>query len=646
MTEASKDVVMDKHFAEKESDNVTAQSSASYLMWDDLTVSVSTGSKRKLLNGLSGYAQTGRILAVMGPSGSGKSTFLDSLAAGRISSDVRKGGNISLSGKKGSINHEDLCYVTQENFFLGTLTVKETITYTAHLRLSSKITKAEIDEVVETTIKEMGLEGCAENKIGNWHLRGISSGEKKRLSISLEMVTGPLVLLLDEPTTGLDSATAFFMARALRNIADEGRIVICSMHQPSSEVFDLFDDLLLLSSGETVFLGEAKMAIEFFADAGFACPRRRNPTDHFLRCISLEFDSVTATLLLSHRNSQTPALSDFSMNMKTAEIKATLIRSYKSSEYSCKVRKKMQEIAATDYQVYQLNKNTNPSEWKQLRVLTHRSFINMYRDIGYSWLRIMFYVLASISTGTLYFDIGYDNGAIINRGKCVSFIYGFMICLSCGGVPFFDEELKVFYAERLNGHYGETVFVLANFLSSLPFLVANSLLSGTMIFYMVKLHPGLSHYCYFCINLFCCITVIESCMMVVTSSVPNALMAIGTGAGVIVLMMMASQIFRLLPDLPKFFWRYPMSYISFAKWAVEGQYKNVMTGLEFDSAEPGEPKLKGEIILKTTFGISPDRSKWWDVTVLLFQLFVYKLLLFIMLRYKKRIVPLLNAHYS
>ncbi|KAI6673790.1 hypothetical protein NL676_001696 [Syzygium grande] len=584
-------------FAEKESGGVNGQSSASYLAWDDLTVSASAGSERKLLNRLGGYAQTGRILAVMGPSGSGKSTFLDSLA-GRISSGVRRGGNISLSGKKdGAINHNDLSYVTQENIFLGTLTVKETIAYTAHLRLSSEMTEAEIDEVVETIIKEMGLGDCAENKIGNWHLRGISSGEKKRLSISLEMVTDPLILLLDEPTTGLDSASAFFVARALRNIADEGRIVICSIHQPSSEVFDLFDDLLLLSSGETVFLGEAKMAIEFFADAGFPCPRRRNPADHFLRCISLDFDSVTATLLLSHRSCQTLASSGFSMNMKTAEIKATLIQSYKSSEYSCQVRKKMQEIAATDYQVCQLSKNPNSSKWKQLR-----------RKVCFIHLRL----------------------------------HDMFVLWWC---PFFDEELKVFYTERLNGHYGETVFVLANFLSSLPFLVAISLLSGTTIFYMVKLHPGFYHYSYFCINLFCCITVIESCMMVVTSFVPNALMAIGTGAGVIVLMMMASQIFRLLPDLPKFFWQYPMSYISFAKWAVEGQYKNVMTGLEFDSTEPGEPKLKGEMILKTTFGISMDHSKWWDVAVLLFQLFVYKLLLFLILRYKKRIALQLNGPY-
>ncbi|KAL3715791.1 hypothetical protein ACJRO7_007526 [Eucalyptus globulus] len=640
MMEAGKDV-MDKDIAEKESDIVRGQSSASYLVWDDLTVLVSAGSKRKLLNRLSGYAQTASALLIllyeciiftMGPSGSGKSTFLDSLA-GRISSDVRRGGNISLSGKKMKpINCKDLSYVTQENFYLGTLTVKETIAYTAHLRLSSEMTKAEIDEVVEMTIKEMGLEDSAENKIGNWHLRGISSGERKRLSISLEMVTGPLILLLDEPTTGLDSASAFFVTRALRNIADEGRIVICSMHQLSSEVFDLFDDLLLLSGGETVFLGEAKMAIEFFADAGFACPRRKNPSDHFLRCISLDFDSVTATLLLSPRNCQNPASSVFSMKMKTAEIKATLIQSYKSSEYSCAFRRKIQEIAATKDQVCQLNKNTNSSKWKQLRILTHRSFINMYRDIGYSWLRIMFYVLSSISTGTLNFDIGYDNGAIINRGKCVSFIYGFMICLSCGGVPFFDEELKVFYAERLNGHYGETVFVLANFLSSLPFLVANSLLSGTTIFYMVKLHPGFSHYGYFCINLFCCITVIESCMMVLSLQFNSHLAPVHC-----IFKLIAVQ----LSSCTRGTYMRKKSQInsSFAKWAVEGQYKNVMTGCEFDSAEPGEPNLKGETILKTTFGISPDHSKWWDVTVLLFQLFVYKLLLFLTLRYKKRMTP-------
>lgn len=124
------------------------------------------------------------------------------------------------------------------------------------------MTKDEIIKIVEEAIMEMGLQGCADGKIENWHLRGISSGENKRPSICLEILTHPRVLFLDEPTCGLDSASAFFVIQTLRNIAHEGRIVICSIHQTSSDVFDLFDDLFILSGGEAVFFGKRKMVLE------------------------------------------------------------------------------------------------------------------------------------------------------------------------------------------------------------------------------------------------------------------------------------------------------------------------------------------------------------------------------------------------
>lgn len=191
------------------------------------------------------------------------------------------------------------------------------------------MTREEIEGIVQGTIMEMGLQDCADRRIGNWHLRGISGGEKKRLSIALEILIRPYLLFLDEPTSGLDSASAFFVVQTLRNIARDGRTVISSIHQPSSEVFALFDNLFLLSSGEVVYFGETKMAVEvtvllfnsaifvvtlishptltsrpilqFFAEAGFPCPSRRNPSDHFLRCINSDFDRVTATLMGSQR---------------------------------------------------------------------------------------------------------------------------------------------------------------------------------------------------------------------------------------------------------------------------------------------------------------------------------------------------------
>ncbi|XP_061955635.1 ABC transporter G family member 15-like [Populus nigra] len=618
------------------------------LVWENLTVElpsmITSGSTRKLLSNLSGYAEPGHIMAIMGPSGSGKSTLLDSLA-GRLSSNVKMSGKVLINAKRSSIDCGDISYVTQEDFFLGTLTVRETITYSAHLRLPRKMTKEEIDSVVDNTIMEMGLQDCADSKIGNWHLRGISTGEKKRLSISVEILTRPHIMLLDEPTTGLDSASAFFVIRALSNVAYDGKIVIFSIHQPSSDVFNLLDDLLLLSGGETVYFGEAKMAVKFFAEAGFPCPTKRNPSDHFLRCINLDFDIIAEALLRYQNICAIPESSSYSVKMKTAEIRETLIEKYKCSEFSINTRRRIQEIS--EEPAIEPNKRINARSWKQLSTLTRRSFVNMHRDIGYYWLRMVLYVLISISIGVLFFNSGTDRETILERAKCVCFVYGFMICLSCGGLPFFIEEMKVFRRERLVGDYGEAVLVLSNFFSSFPFLLAISLLSGTIIYYMVKFHPGFPHYAFFCINLFCCLSVIETCMMIVASLVPNVLMGIGIGTGVIVFMMMASEIFRPVPDLPKFFWRYPVSYISFATWAIQGEYKNEMIGLEFDPLLPGNSKVKGETVLQTVFGIPLSHSKWWDLTALLFLLLTHRLVLYMVLKYKDRIAskfPRLHAN--
>ena len=123
------------------------------------------------------------------------------------------------------------------------------------------MSKKEVLDVVEWTMEEMGLQECADRPIGNWHLRGISGGEKKRVSIAMEILTRPRLLFLDEPTSGLDSAASFSVIQTLRQMALDGnKTIISSVHQPSSEVFALFDDLYLLSGGETVYFGDIKSA--------------------------------------------------------------------------------------------------------------------------------------------------------------------------------------------------------------------------------------------------------------------------------------------------------------------------------------------------------------------------------------------------
>ncbi|KAF7119647.1 hypothetical protein RHSIM_Rhsim13G0217900 [Rhododendron simsii] len=525
-----------------------------YLVWEDLTVVIPSFGKRptrRLINGVRGVAEPCRIMAIMG----------------RVSGNAIMTGNVLLNGSKRRLPYGVAAYVTQEDALMGTLTVKETITYSAHLRLPTTLTKDDLNGIIEGTIMEMGLQGCSDHVIGNWHLRGISGGEKKRLSIALELLTRPRLIFLDEPTTGLDSASAFFVTQVLRNVSRDGRTVVCSIHQPNSEVFALFDDLFLISGGETVYFGEAKMAVE---------------------------DTQKSSTL---------------MNMTTAEIKNELVEKYKYSKYAKRAKARIHEISIMKGLAVETKTGSQATWCKQLSTLTRRSFLNMSRDIGYYWLRLITYTAVSICVGTIFFDVGTSYSSILARGACSGFISGYMIIMSIGGFPSFIEEMKIFYKERLNGHYGVGVFILSNFLSSFPFLAMMSLSTVTITYYMVKLHPGFSHYIYTYLDLLSSIAVIESCMMVVASLVPNFLMGLITGAGII------------------------------------GEYKNDMIGLEFDPLQPGDPKLKGKVIINTVLGVSLDHSKWWDLAVVVIILIVYRLLFFIILKFKERASPLFRKLY-
>lgn len=171
---------------------------------------------------------------------------------------------------------------------------------------------------------------------------------------------------------------------------------------------------------------------------------------------------------------------------------------------------------------------------KQLTTLIRRSSVNMSRDISYYWLRIVTYIVVSICVGSMYYDVGTGYHAILARASCGGFVTGFMTFMSIGGFPCFIEEMKVFYRERQNGHYGVAVFILSNYISSFPFLVGVAVCSGTIVYNMVKFHEGFEHVSYFIISLYACIAVIESLMMIVAALVPNFLMGIVTGAGIIV----------------------------------------------------------------------------------------------------------------
>ncbi|CAF1221195.1 unnamed protein product [Didymodactylos carnosus] len=235
--------------------------------------------QRTLLDRVSGQIHSGEIVALMGPSGSGKTTLLNTLA-GRALTGVS--GDVYYNGirYKKSMKRK-LAYVLQQDLFFESLTVREQLTYTALLRLPNHLTRAQKKDQVEKVIEQLRIQKCA-----NTPIMLISGGEKKRCNIGTELLTNPSLIFLDEPTSGLDSTSAVALVETLRQLAQQGKTIITSIHQPSSQVFQSFDQLILLADGKTIYMGRPKNSLSYFATLGYHAPAQYNPADYVMDLVN------------------------------------------------------------------------------------------------------------------------------------------------------------------------------------------------------------------------------------------------------------------------------------------------------------------------------------------------------------------------
>ena len=238
-----------------------------------------SSSRNTILNGVSGSASPGQVLAIMGPSGSGKTSILDILS-GR---STYNSGTITIDGEVVTDRimkkmKKKVAYVKQSDLFFGHLTVRDQLTYTAFLRLPSIWSKNKKVLEVNRIIKLLRLSKCADTPIER-----ISGGEKKRVNIGSELLTDPSILMLDEPTSGLDSTSAVALLHTLDSLARrEGKTIITSIHQPSSAVFFAFDKLMLLAEGNVVYFGTPRGSLDYVKQLGLECPPGYNAADHHM----------------------------------------------------------------------------------------------------------------------------------------------------------------------------------------------------------------------------------------------------------------------------------------------------------------------------------------------------------------------------
>lgn len=603
-----------------------ADSNLATIAWSKLKVYTkdTKGGDRVILNSVSGYLAPRHMLAIMGPSGCGKSTLLDTLA-GRLSKNLKKDGQVLLNGYESSLSYGVSAYVTQDEMMVGTLSVRETLWFAAMLRLPRQMATCDKVARVEEVIQELGLEICQHTKIGNWFLKGISGGQKRRVAIGCELITHPTLMFLDEPTSGLDAASAYFVMATIRRLVEHNRTILSVIHQPSSEVYELFDKLCLLSQGNVVYFGDADKALSMFDSAGVPCPSMRNPADHFLHAINLDFKSADAKALEDGKGhdveSDIKKLITTYQTTMLPEVEQTVSKlSAKGAEYKCTA--------------------CHASRLTQMWVLSYRMFLNNARNIGVFWLRLGMYIGLCICIGTVYFDLGTGWLDVNSRAAMLFFVVAFLTFMSISAFPAFQEDMAVFVRERLNGYYGVSTFVVANTVSSAPFIFLIAIVSSAVVYWLVGLNDQGDRFVYYFVNLYVSLTVVESLMMAIAAIVPHYLMGIAAGAGIMGMFMLVCGFFQPVGQLPKPIWLYPLHYMAYHSYAFAGFMHNEFDGTSgwdcpcsVQSPPCTDCTYSGAEVLSTW--TIDGLNKWVDVGIQVGMAFIYRIGFFCMLKFKE-----------
>jgi ABC-type multidrug transport system ATPase subunit len=270
------------------------------LSWNNLSIiptkvlstkkNKSTTAHKKILDNVYGKVQSGEALAILGGSGAGKTTLLNYLSKKIETGNLKIEGEVTLNnGKANSTILNSLSsYVMQDDILEATMTPVEILLFTAKLKLTN-LSDEQIEERVKKMIKKLNLENAKYTKIGNNIIRGVSGGERKRTSIGVELISDPQIVFLDEPTTGLDSFNAFEVVNNICQLAKEDKkLIIFTIHQPSSEIFSLLDKVCILADGRTIYFGPQNKCLDCFDSIlKLPCKLNYNPFEHFLEMTTL-----------------------------------------------------------------------------------------------------------------------------------------------------------------------------------------------------------------------------------------------------------------------------------------------------------------------------------------------------------------------
>ncbi|KAJ6488885.1 P-loop containing nucleoside triphosphate hydrolase protein [Mycena sanguinolenta] len=493
----------------------------------------------------------------MGPSGAGKSTLLDLMAFRKT---AMEGASISLNGQSLSANsmHRMSTFVEQEDALLGVLTVRESVSYALRLHLPL-MSRRDVASRVDRVLAALGLQSCQNQRIGTPISRGISGGQKRRVTAACAMVTFPRILLLDEVTSGLDSTSAREVMSAIRTLAvAEGMIVIATIHQPSLETIAQFTNILLLAQGKTCFSGKVDELEGFMERWGHPVDRFATPSDHAMNFLNADFAKTGNNTIHDFR--------EFYLSTKP-ELPVTPPNA------------SLQEIVVDESVEHGKSGPIGTLFWNTM-VLSERTVLNYSRNLLAYGVRAGMYAGMGLMLGTIWIRIGVHDSTINDRLSVHFFSVAFLAFMSVAGIPGFLEERSVYYRETKNGLYSTLPFVLSNTLVNMPFLLICTLLFTLISYWAIGLHTGAAAFFRFLAFLYLAILAAESQILVIASLLPIFVAALAIGAFANGFWMSVGGYFIKARSLPRF-WFYSFHYMDYQRYAFELLSNSDLRGLTF-----------------------------------------------------------------
>nr|XP_005576055.2 ATP-binding cassette sub-family G member 5 isoform X2 [Macaca fascicularis] len=475
---------------------------------------------RQILKDVSLYVESGQIMCILGSSGSGKTTLLDAMS-GRLRRTGTFLGEVYVNGRTLRREQFQDCfsYVLQSDTLLSSLTVRETLRYTALLAIR-RGNPGFFQQKVEAIMAELSLSHVADRLIGNYNLGGISTGERRRVSIAAQLLQDPKVMLFDEPTTGLDCMTANQIVILLVELARRNRIVVLTIHQPRSELFQLFDKIAILSFGELIFCGTPVEMLDFFSDCGYPCPEHSNPFDFYMDLTSVDTQSKEREI-------------------ETYKRVQMIESAYKKSAIC---HKTLENIERTKHlktlPMVPFKTKDSPGVFSKLGVLLRRVTRNLVRNKLAVMMRLL------------------QNLTMVPVLRAVS-----------------DQESQ-------DGLYQKWQMLLAYVLHVLPFSVIATMIFSSVCYWTLGLHPEVARFGYFSAALLAPHLIGEFLTLVLLGiiqnpNIVNSVVALLSIAGVLI----GSGFVRNIQEMPIPF--KIISYFTFQKYCSEILLVNEFYGLNF-----------------------------------------------------------------